>query len=196
MNLPLGLSALLEIGIKKKEGAAEVAATKQDDIQEEYRNVLDSYKKCILKYSDKLDDYEKKAIDSQLSTVQTAMDLTYLKEIGDKMVETLSEIKDGPSSKTLTELEGLTASLVEANYKLEGLDKNVVNRLSEMLEELQKQSVFQNKQIQTELFTSIEGLTKSVKKGRALTGFLFFFNILSLSGIVFLILYILEIIPF
>lgn len=192
MNLPMGLSALFEIGVKKKE---ETAATRQD-VHVEYKDKLEYFMECIHAFSDKLDHMEKQSEKDKLSTVQTAIDLTYMKELGDKTLDTLSQIQDGPINKTLSNIEELTVSMTETNFKIGELDKNLVNRLTELLEEQQKQSMFQNKQLQTELLTSLEGVAKSIKKGRIVTGLLFFFNLISLSGVIFLILYILEIISF
>jgi len=195
MSLPFGLPTIVEIGVKKKGGSAESTALYEQKL-EKYRDMLENYKKCLVDYSGKLDGYEGRTVDNQLSIVQTALDLTYMKEQSDNIMEALSKSKEDPENKAQTQLEGLTAAMIDVNYKLDGLDKNVVNRLSDFLTELQKQSVFQNKQLQTELFTSIEGLTKSVKRGHGLLWFLMIFNLISLSGIAFLVLYILEIIPF
>ncbi len=195
MNLPFGLPAVKEIGVKKREGSTESAALYERKLAE-YRDTLENYKRCILDYSGKLEGYDRRTVDNQLSIVQTALDLTYLKEQGDRTIDFLADLKEGPIANTLIQLENLISTIVETNYKLEGLDKNVVNRLSELLLELQKQSIFQNKQLQTELVTSVENLTKSVRKGHILLWFMLIFNILGLSGLAFLVLYTLEIIPF
>ncbi|MDF2943140.1 MAG: hypothetical protein K0S01_1998 [Herbinix sp.] len=195
MNLPFGLPAVKEIGLKKRDGSIESAALYERKLLE-YRDTLENYKKCILEYSGKLEGYDRRTVDNQLSIVQTALDLTYIKEQGERTVDLLEDLKDGHLTKSLIQLEGLITAMVDTNYKLEGLDKNVVNRLSEMLLELQKQTVAQNKQLQSELITGIEKLTKTVKKGHTLLWFLIIFNILGLSGLAFLVLYIMEIIPF
>ena len=195
MNLPFGLPAVKEIGLKKRDGTMASTALYERKLAE-YRDTLENYKKCILVYSGKLEGFDKRTIDNQLSIVQTALDLTYMKEQGDKTVDLLEEMKEGPLNKSLLQMESLITTMVETNIKLEGLDKNVVNRLSELLLELQKQTVFQNKQVQTELITGMERLTKTVKKGHVLLWFIIIFNVLGLSGLAFLVLYVMEIIPF
>jgi hypothetical protein len=195
MNIPFGLPSAIEIGLKRRDSSAEAAALYERKLAD-YRDTLESYKRCILEYSGKLEGYDKRSIDNQLSIVQTALDLTYIKEQGDKTYDLLEEMKEGPMNKSLLQLESLITTLVDTNYKLEGLDKNVVNRLSELLLELQKQTVYQNKQLQTELLERVEQLTKSVKKGHSLLWFVIVFNLLGLSALAFLVLYIMEIIPF
>jgi hypothetical protein len=194
MNLPFGIPGVRDFG-KRKEENPEAAAQYRQKLAE-YRETLDNYRKMISEYSGKLEGYDRHSVESQLSKVQYALDLTYIKEQGDKMLELLEAMNKGPANKTLTELEGLITSLVDTNYKLEGLDKNVVNRISELMVELQKQTAFQNKQFQTELSADMELLSRRVRKTNALLWFIFIFSLIGISGIAFIILYILEIIPF
>jgi hypothetical protein len=195
MNLPFGLPVIKDTAIRRRDDQTEATASYERKLAK-YRDTLENYKRCILEYSDKLDGFDRRSMEHQLSIVQTALDLTYIKEQGDKSIELLEDMKTGQISKTLASLESLTAAMVNTNYQLEGMDKNVVNRLSELLLELQKQSNYQNKQLQTELLDDIERLKKSVKKGHALLWFVLVFNVLGLSALAFLVLYIMEIIPF
>jgi chromosome segregation ATPase len=209
MNLPFGLTNMKDTFGKRKEESTEAAALYERKLAE-YRDALENYKRCILEYSGKLDGYDKRSMDNQLSIVQTALDMTYLKEQGDKTAELLNDVNrlasetsrqledmmTGPVAKTSASMESLAASILQTNYKLEGLDKNVVNRLSELLLELQKQVMYQNKQLQAEAMDSIDRLTHTVKKGHAILWFVLAFNLLGLSALAFLILYIMEIIPF
>ena len=96
----------------------------------------------------------------------------------------------------LLELEKLKIGLEAAGENLEGLDKNVVNRISELLIELQKQNTIQMKQYQADLATDIYALDRRVRRGHALLWFVFVFNLIGISGVAFLILYVLDIIPF
>ena len=195
MNLPFGLPAIKEISVKKREGSSEATASYEKKLAE-YRDTLENYKKCILEYSSKLDGFDRRTMDNQLSIVQTALDLTYLKEQGDKTAELLQDMKEGSMNKTLLQLESLVTAIVDTNYKLEGLDRNVVNRLSELLLELQKQTVYHNKELQSELVERIENLHKTVKTGKVLLGFIMVFNILALSALAFLVLYIMDFLPY
>ena len=195
MNLPFGLPTSIEIGRKKRDGSSEATVLYERKLAD-YRDTLKYYKRCILEYSSKLEGYDKRTIDNQLSIVNTALDLTYIKEQGDKTYDFLKDMTEGSINKSLLQLESLITTLVDTNYKLEGLDKNVVNRLSELFLELQKQSVNQNKQLQEELIAEVEKLSKSVKKGHALLWFVIVFNLIGLSGLAFLVLYVMDMIPF
>ncbi len=194
MNLPFGLSGVKDIG-KRKEENPEVTAQYKHKLAE-YRETLENYRAMISEYSGKLEGYDRKSVESQLNKVQYALDLTYIKEQSDRMLELLEEMSKGPGDKIQAELESLVTTLVDTNIKLEGLDKNVVNRISELMIELQKQTALQDKQYQTELSADMERLSRSVKKTNALLWFIFVFSLIGISGIAFVILYILEIIPF
>lgn len=194
MNMPFGLPVVKEIGIRKRDDQGEATAHYARKLSE-YREALEIYRKCILEYSQKLEGYDRRSIDNQLSIVQTALDLTYIKEQEDKIFESLEEMKQGTFAKTLSQMESLLSAILDTNYKLDALDTNVVNRLSELLLELQKQTMLQTKQMETEVAANLEKLTKSVKKGHGLLWFLVVFNILGLGGLAFVILYVLEIIP-
>lgn len=194
MNLPFGLPGVKDLG-KRKEENPELAAQYKHKLAE-YRETLDNYKKMVMEYSGKLEGFDKRSMDNQLNSIQTALDLTYIKEQGERALELLEDMSKGPGSKSLSELEEIVTTLVDTNYKLDSLDKNVVNRLSELLIELQKQTAFQSKQYQTELSSSVEMLSRSIKKTNALLWFVFIFNLIGISGTAFIILYILEIIPF
>jgi hypothetical protein len=209
MKLPFEIPMIKESISRKKDDTIQAAALYERTLAE-YRETLESYRKGILEYLGKLEDYDKRSMDNQLSIVQTALDMTYIKEQADKtadMTDTLTrqldtfgnrleELKTGPVSKTLAGLESLSTLTADTNYKVEALDKNVVNRLSELLLELQKQTIYQNKQLQTEVLTSVDKLSQSVKKSHTLLWFLIAFNILGLSALAFMVLYIMEIIPF
>lgn len=195
MNLPFGLPTIKDTAIKKKDEVPELTAYYEKKLAE-YRDVLENYRRCISQYSGKLDSYDKRGLDNQLSMVQSAIDITYLKEQTDKTVELLEDMKAGPVSSMQSTLQNLVTAMLDTNYKLEGLDKNVVNRLSELLFELQKQAINQNRQLQLEMSNEIEQLNLKVRRNHTLLWFLFIFNILGLSGLAFMILYVMEIIPF
>jgi hypothetical protein len=199
MNLPFGLPAIKDTYVKKKDDSLEAAIMYEQKLAE-YRDALESYKRCILEYSDKLNNYDRRTVDNQLSIVQTALDITYLKEQGDKSVELLEDMKAVQLNSIISNLDSLIKAIVDTNYKVDGLDKNVVNRLSELMIELQKQILQQDKQLsaqlQSQLTADIEALSRNVKRNQALLWFLFAFSLLGMSGLAFMILYILEIIPF
>lgn len=211
MNLPFGLPIIKENVVKKKEKPLESSLVWEHKLAE-YRETLEYYKDCLMDYYGKLKEYDKKAKDNQLTLVQAALDLTYMKEqdermleilaqiqvagSGNKTLEFLKELREGPIDKTLNQLEGIVAAIIETNLKLDGFDKNVVSRLSELMLELQKQSSYETKQLQIELMNELQAMKKSVRKSNALLGFVITFNIIAVSALAFLILYTLEIIPF
>ena len=195
MNLPFGLPNMKDMGNKMKEDAKEITATYEHKLAE-YRDTLENYRKWLIEYSDRNEEYEHKRGGHKLNDIQTAMDLTYLKEQGERTIELIEDLNKVKINNVMLEMEKLIAMLGAANENLEGLDKNVVNRISELLIELQKQSSFQIKQNQDNLSTEIYALERRVRRGHALLWFLFIFNLIGISGITFLILYVLEIIPF
>jgi len=203
MNLPFGLPMIREAAEKKRDGGAEVVSH-YDRKLAEYSKILEYYRECLLEYSSKLNDLDKKSMGNQLSAVQGALDITYLREQGEKTFEIIEEIKEEMKSETKSEwitnlsiqIDGLTQALADVNQKVSSLDTNVVNRLSDVILELQKQNAAMNKQVQLETAVSLEKLKKSSKKSNTLLGFLFVFNILGISALAFLVLYVLEMIPF
>jgi hypothetical protein len=195
MNLPFGLPNVKDLGNKMKEDAKEVTATYEHKLAE-YRDTLEYYRKWLLEYSDKREEFEHRLGGSKLNGVQTAMDLTYIKEQGEKTMELVADLNKVKINNILLELEKLNAGLETANESLDGVDRNVVNRISELLIELQKQNTIQSKQYQADIITDIYALDRRVRRGHALLWFVFIFNLIGISGIAFLILYVLEIIPF
>ncbi len=195
MNLPFALPNKKDFGNKMKEDVKDMNASYEHKLAE-YRDTLEYYRKWLLEYSDKHEDLEHRGNGHKLNNVQTAMDLTYIKEQGEKAMELMDDLSSTKFNRILSELEKMNTGLETANENLNGLDKNVVNRISELLIELQKQSNLWNKQFQADVVTDIYALDRRVRRGHALLWFVFVFNLIGISGVVFLILYALEIIPF
>jgi methyl-accepting chemotaxis protein len=171
----------------------------------EYSRLLDRFKECISEYTGIYDEISKKAADSQLTSVQLAVDITRIKDMIKKLASLLEEASDkadyesidkltAQNDKIMEQIESLTASIIEVHYKLEGVDKNAVNRLSDILIELQKQTLNQYKQNMAEIQESYEKLRKSVVKNRVWGVLSFVLQLIGLGGIAFIILYLLEII--
>lgn len=198
MNLlPFGMSSPRNTGIKIKSVHAQSEATaKYEQKLAEYRDTLEKYKKYMLEFSNKLEGYDKRSMDNQRSIVQTSLDLTYIKEQSDAIMKNIEKMKPEDSNKVLLQIDNLMDTIIETNFKLEGLDKNVVNRISEILLELHKQVMYQNEELQSELADSIVDLSKSMKRQKPLLWFSLCFNVISFGGIVFLVLYLMEIISF
>jgi chromosome segregation ATPase len=218
---------------------------------EGYKDALESSKKVLLDYRKKLEEFSRQFTENQLSNVQTALDITYLKEYeekmsqdilylkehgekvkqdisylkergekdsqdilylggraektsqdivylreqGDKTIDVLNEIKTDSLKEVLVNIDVITQELAEVNEKIEGLDKNVVNRLSEQILGFQKQNVYQMKQIETELTTNIEELTRKMKQGNITLFFFIGLNVMTLGALVVFILYFMGFLP-
>lgn len=195
MKLPFGIPSIKEITVKNRDELVQTEAFYERRLAE-YKDTLENYKTCLLEYAYKLNGYKDIKEDNQISLAKNIMELSYIKERCDKAICLLEEWKTSPVNKTPDILENMTITLSEIDLKLEGLDKNVVNRISELMLELQKQALFHNKQLHAELTNGLEQLQRTVKKGQGLYLTNLILNILGLSGLAFLILYILEVIPF
>lgn len=195
MNMPFGLPNVKDRGNRVREGSEEITMAYEQKLVE-YRNTLENYRKWLMEYSDKCEKYELRVGANKSLGVQTALDLTYLKEQGEKTIELMEDIDKVKINSILLELERLKAAIEVVGENLEGIDKNSVNRISELLIELQKQTVFQNKQYQEEYGDQLQALDKRVSGGHTLLWFVFILNLIGISGIVFLILYVLGIIQY
>lgn len=223
MNLPFGLPIIRETPSKKRGDLVEVTALYERKLAE-YSDSLELYKKCIIEYASKLDTYDRRSMDNQMAIIEAALDMTYVKEQGEKALGLIDEMKTGSLEKALLSMDKLVLTIADTNYKLEnidktvelldksmnsidnnvegmakdfeGVDKNVVNRLSELYLQVQKQTMFQTKELQTELITGISKLHKSVKRGHTLLWLIFICNFLGLCGAAVYVLYYLEIITF
>jgi hypothetical protein len=162
----------------------------------EYKDVLESYKNGIVNLQKKLDGYDKRAMENQLAIVQTALDLTYLKEQNEKVLELLENSDISQKEEMKTQITSLIETMAEMNYKLENMDRNIVNQISNLLMETQKLTIYQYKQNQIELSGRLDRTEKSLKGNKVLLWFLFIFQFIGMGGIAFLILYLLEIITF
>lgn len=191
MNLPFSLPVMKEVTVRKKDESAQARAIYEQELAE-YREALEAYKKCILEYAEKLDGYDKRSMDNQLSIVQAALDITYIKEQEDKSVELLEDIKAGSTKKTLQDLENLVAVTTEANHKLTGMDQRVVNQISDVLMDLQKQSLDYNKQLQDHLSEGIDKLNCKVRKNHTLLWIILIFNFIGLNALILMVLYIIR----
>lgn len=199
MNLTFGLPVKKEATLRRS-GAAESTAQYERKLSQ-YRETLENYQKSMMEYTSKLEGYDRRTIDNQLAIVQTALDMTFLKEQGDKITELIEELNSDNSAKDKLEvlekgLEALVHSFGELDKNVEGLDRNVVNRINELQLELQRQTLYQNKVMQTELLNSLENLDKRVRRGHGLLWFIMIFNIFGICAMTLVILIYLDLLPF
>lgn len=198
MNLfPFTVPGLKDSTIIKKREIDQVAATKYREKLAEYRETLESYKKFIEEHNKKQYYSSKSSLEHNVTYVQLSLDLTYIKEQGDRILEQLEDMKNQQNNYILIQIENLMAAIVETNLKLEALDnKNMVGHLTEILMELQKQSLYQLRQVETGLWNRMDHLEKSIKGSKRLLWFLIILNFIGIGGLTFTILYILDVISF
>jgi hypothetical protein len=192
MNIPFGLPTRKEVSTRKKEESKHSPNVYEHKIAE-YRDTLEAYKKCLLEYSGKI---EKRVLEHQLPVVQSALEITYLKDQIDNSIELLQELKTDQMNKVFADLEHLISSVLDMSYKMDDLDKIVVNRLADVLIDLQKQNYSQNNELHEELIQEIEQLDSKLNKNNTLLRILFLFNLVTLGGLGFVILFIIKIMKF
>ncbi len=149
MNLPFGITGVKESGKKREEEERSIA--KYDRKLADYRDTLESFKNCVIEYTDRLENYDKKTYSNQMSSIQAALDITYIKEQGDKVVELM-----------------------------EGLQAGSINQIALGVDHLT---------------TNVEKLDEKVKRYSSIIWCLLVFNVVGLGGLIFVILYIMKIIP-
>lgn len=167
MNLPFALPVIKETGSKKKEDYTDAVVQYERKLAE-YKEVLETYRKYIREYSIRLEGYERKFRDSHLDNIQSALDMTYLKEQGDKTVEILHQLKavSGKRPPDIN-LDQITKSLAETDKKLDALENDLKTR-EENLSSLSKSMLTMaisldnmDKRMDT-LSGNVDGLDKNV----------------------------------
>lgn len=193
MNLPFGLATMKEMVQKRKEDEKEI--NRLEDMLENYQNILESYRKCIIEYLSKMDVKEGQPVD-----MRNISEIAYLKEkseITANMIESLNsqlesinnqfvEFKSDIEQKTMDRLENLSSSLAETNSVVSKVDKNVSNRISELLLDFQEQMFFQTQQQLSEMMTTVNKLSKTSKRGQIIKIIMLLLNILAIGMLVFL----------
>ncbi|MDF2542611.1 MAG: hypothetical protein K0S47_2329 [Herbinix sp.] len=162
----------------------------------EYRDILENYKSFLIEQKSKTEGQNLSSMDSQLTIIQTALDLTYIKEQSDKTVEILEDMKVSQENKIILQLDSLMEAIAQTNFKMEGLDKSidkdVVNRVYQLLFEFNKQTLNQNHQLRTEVQEKMIQIDKKHKKMSTFLWLLMIFQLIGLGGIIFLVLYLTE----
>lgn len=111
-------------------------------------------------YIHRIGQIDNKPDDRQISLVQTSMHLSQIQSQSEEILLILDEMKQKETDwsqvqneeaqnqerKILDQTEGLMTTVIETNYKLEELDKRLINNLSTVLSDLHKQLLFQIKE--------------------------------------------------
>jgi len=171
MNLPFGLIARKESVQKRREDEQELS--RLEDMLVEYQDVLENYRRCIREYYSRLENRSRESQEDVIASVQAALDLACIKE--------QSEKTNGKVEELNTQMELINNHLmdIKAGYAQKSAEK--LDLLSLSLEELS---------------VTVDRLAKRVKRGRAFNAFMLVLNILGIGMLAFLMLYLLEIIPF
>lgn len=205
----MNLSFNRETSTRKKNDKTVSSAFNEYKL-EEYKNILDNCKKFIWEYSNKLDDFDKRAMEYQPTITKTALDVACIKEMGDKTAKLLDKMKIDSMDMNHAEMSVISSSMEHMKVQLDVLersmtvisnnmelrDRNLGERLSELVNEQQKQIIYQNKQFQLELVYITDKLFNSIKKKQKLLWIINMISILGFGSTVFLILYTLKVISF
>ena len=127
MNLPFGLPAIKENGAKRREDYTDAVGQYERNLAE-YREVLETYRRYIKEYSIRLENYERRLRENQLDNVQSALDVTYLKEQGEKSIDLLHQLKAMSSNKPYMNVDSITNAISETDRKLDSLDAELKTR--------------------------------------------------------------------
>ncbi|NLO08796.1 MAG: hypothetical protein GX129_02890 [Clostridiales bacterium] len=183
----------------------------RDDLRlAQYKEVLKRYRQSMEEYIHRLGEIDNQPDGSQISLVQTSMQLSQIQNQSEEILLILEEMRQKGSAwsqvqseetqnqgrKALDQIESLMTTVIETNYKLEDLDKRLINNLSTVLMELHKQLLYQIKEENKVLGENYLKLQKKVRGNRGLLWVLFIFQFLMLGGIAFIILYLMDYIYF
>ena len=176
----------------------------------QYKEVLKRYRQSMEEYIYRLGQIDNQPDGRQISLVQTSMQLSQIQNQSEEMLLILEEMRQkgkdwspeqkeeaqNQGRKALDHIESLMTSVIETNYKLEELDKRLINNLTTVLMELHKQLLFHIKEENTVLSEGYLKLQKKVKGNQALLWMLFILQFVALGGIAFIILYLMDYIYF
>lgn len=192
--------------LSKIKGSQELAKNPYEGLLLQYKDLLRHYKQTLEKHIQELPLVDNYASEGQLYISQ----LSQLREQSEKMILLLEELKQRDEDamyeldktiidngkQILDQMESLLATIIETNYKLEELDKSLLNKMTANFEELQKQFLHQIKENQALLHENQLMLHRKVKGNRIFLWIIFIFQIIGMGGLAFIILYLLDYIWF
>ena len=176
----------------------------------QYKEVLKRYRQSMEEYINKLGSIDNQPDSRQISLVQTSMQLSQIQNQSEEILLILEEMrqKGGDWSQVqkeeaysqernaLDHIESLMTTVIETNYKLEELDKRLINNLSVVISELHNQLLNQIKEENIGLRDNLLKLQKKVKGNRGFLWMLFIMQFISLGALAFIILYLMDYIYF
>ncbi|MDD4112477.1 MAG: hypothetical protein PHC56_05540 [Herbinix sp.] len=176
----------------------------------QYKEVLKRYRQSMEEYIHRLGQIDNNPDGRQISLVQTSMQLSQIQNQSEEILLILDEMKQkgtdwsqvqdeesqSQERKTIDQIESLMATVIETNYKLEELDKRLINNLSTVLSDLHKQLLVQIKEENTGIRDNYLKLQKKVNGNKGLLWVLFILQFISLGALAFIILYLMDYIYF
>lgn len=192
--------------LSKSKGLRDFGQDRYEGLLLQYKDLLKRYSQTLDRYMQNLTPAENRGQEGQMSTFQMSQlkdqgekILFLLEEIKQRDVEMISEIDKNAQDyekKILDQIESLMATNIETNYKLEEIDKNLVNNLTANFVELQTQLLYLIKENQTHLQESHQILHKKVRGNRVFLWIIFLFQFVGIGALAFIILYLLDYISF
>ncbi|TAH69476.1 MAG: hypothetical protein EWM47_07000 [Anaerolineaceae bacterium] len=176
----------------------------------QYKEVLKRYKQSMDEYMQKLRHIENQPDSSKIALVQTSMQLSQIQKQNAEILLILEKLKQkdrdwsqehneealNQGKKAIDHIESLMTTIIETNYKLEEMDKNLINSLSSVILELHKQLLYQISEENAGLRENYTRLEKKVKGNRGLLWMLFILQFIGLGALAFIILYLMDFIYF
>lgn len=192
--------------LSKNKENLEQSKDRNDMRLAQYKDTLKRYKQSMEEYTQRLRAINNHPVDSQITLVQTEIQLSQIKNQSEGILLILEEIKLqnagwsqeqseevlSQGKKSLDLMESLMATIIETNYKLEDMDKRLINNLTAVLSELHKQLLMQICEKHDELSESYLKLQKTVKGNRGFLWMLFILQFIGLGALAFIILYLLD----
>lgn len=185
---------------------ADQAKERNDIRLAQYKEVLKRYKQSLEEYTQRLRQLESQPEGSQICHVQTSMQLSQIQNQNEEILIILDDLKQKGGDwsqaqneevlslgrKTVDQIENLMTTIIETNYKLEDMDKRVMNSMSSIISEFYNQLIYQIREENEIIRDSHIKLEKKVRGNRGFLWILFFLQLIGLGGLTFIILYLMD----
>lgn len=186
---PFGIGGIRDTDRRDKEASLKEAALLERRLAE-YREELYRFNHCLDGYAQMLDEYGKVLPESTDKLSAAGIDAAYLKEQGERALKLLEEMQEENVSmnKIPATLDSLSITMAVLGDSIKGMDRDIVNRLSEQMVELQKQSLFQYNLQNTEHNDELRSLKKKVQGGNRLLWVLFILLLINMTALAYILL--------
>ena len=196
--------------LSKNKESSDYTRDRSDIQLAQYKEVLKRYRQSMEEYIRRLGQIENQPDGTEISFVQTSMQLSQIQNQSEEIILILEELRHKENDRTqeqneeslsqgrkaLDQIESLMTSVIETNYKFDEMDKRLVNDISSALSELHKQLLYQIREENTANRESYLKLQKKVNGNRGLLWVLFLLQFIGLGALAFIILYLMDYIYF